>query len=71
MIVNIIEGMDKEIITPRVFEAKEADYKEALRLRREEILRLAENNVTQQKIAERWNLDISRINRIINQETAH
>lgn len=58
---------DNEIITVSLFEAREKDYKEALRLRRMEILRLYDNGkgLSQQKIAERWNLDISRVNRLI------
>jgi DNA-binding MarR family transcriptional regulator len=58
---------DTEIITVSLFEARERDYQEALRLRRMEILRLHNNGkgMSQQKIAERWGLDISRVNRII------
>jgi DNA invertase Pin-like site-specific DNA recombinase len=62
--------MDKnaEIITVSLFEARERDYREALRLRRQEIRRLHSGGMSQQKIAEQWHLDISRVNRILKDE---
>lgn len=42
-----------------------AEYEEALERRRYTILQQAADGWTQQKIADYWRLDISRVNRII------
>ena len=56
-------------ISPKVFDAIQADYTEAARLRRGEIRRLYnQEGWTQQEIADYFGIDISRVNRIINKE---
>ena len=58
--------MTKSKITPNVFGAILKDYKEAARIRREEIHRLYhEEGWKQQEIADYWGIDISRVNKII------
>jgi hypothetical protein len=55
-------------ITKQVFKAVEKDYKDALASRRESILLQSGAGMTQQDIAHYWDLDISRINRIIKKK---
>jgi len=55
-------------ITRQVFKAIEKDYKDALASRKESILIQTKAGLTQQDIAVYWELDISRINKIINSE---
>jgi DNA-binding CsgD family transcriptional regulator len=55
-------------ITKQVFKAVEKDYKDALASRRESILLQTSAGMTQQDIADYWELDISRINRIIKKK---
>jgi hypothetical protein len=52
-------------ISRQVFKAVEKDYKDALQKRKETIILQAAGGMTQQEIADYWELDISRINRII------
>jgi DNA-binding CsgD family transcriptional regulator len=55
-------------ITKQVFKAVEKDYKDALASRRESILLQTSAGMTQQDISDYWELDISRINRIIKKK---
>ncbi len=56
-------------ISPKVFEAIQADYTEAARVRRQEIRRLYhQEGWKQQEIADYFGIDISRVNRIVHKD---
>ena len=58
---------NKQLISPRVYDAFKADYKNATDLRSQEIRRLYnEEGWGQQKIADYFGIDISLVSRIIN-----
>jgi DNA-binding transcriptional regulator LsrR (DeoR family) len=60
--------MTKPRISPKVFDAIKTDYEDAARQRRLEIRRLyQEEGWKQQEIADYFKIDISRVNKIINQ----
>lgn len=60
-------GMPKNELTPKVFEAKKADYQEALDERRTIIKQQSAAGWKQHEIAAYWGLDITRVNKIINE----
>jgi hypothetical protein len=55
----------KNQITREVFDAIRAEYDEALDRRRLTIRQQKKDGWTQQRIANHWGLDISRVNKII------